>query len=50
MKMEMIFLSDTMTCPVCGREFDAADYQCLANGNPACPDCVAEERAEEDKE
>ena len=46
----MVVLSDTMTCPVCGREFEAADYQCLDNGNPACPNCVAEERMSEEKE
>lgn len=43
-------MSDWMVCPVCGRKFDASEYECLDNGNPACPDCVAKERRENAEE
>lgn len=33
-----------MTCPICGKEFPAEDYQILNNGNPACPECVEKEK------
>ncbi len=30
-------------CPVCGGKFNESDVEFLDNGNPACPQCVAEE-------
>lgn len=36
-------MPEKMQCPICGKEFDAQDYQILDNGNPACPDCVKDE-------
>lgn len=40
-------MPEMMTCPVCGREFPADEYEILENGNPACPECVAKEREED---
>ena len=34
---------ESMTCPVCGKEFDANEYVIGDNGNPICPECAAEE-------
>lgn len=42
-------MSDKMVCPICGRLFDSSIYECLDNGNPACPEYVAKERAEEEE-
>ena len=42
---------EKMTCPICGRKFDYDIVEYLDNGNPACPQCVAEERrADHEKE
>ena len=38
-----------MECPVCGEKFDEECVEFLDNGNPACPDCVAEERREDEQ-
>lgn len=35
---------EMMTCPICGQKFPANEYECLDNGNPACPHCVKEEQ------
>lgn len=43
-------MSDKMVCPICGRLFDSSIYECLDNGNPACPECVAKERKAEERE
>lgn len=37
---------EKMTCPICGRLFDYDIVEYLDNGNPACPQCVDEERKE----
>lgn len=33
-----------MECPICGEKFDEEFVEYLDNGNPACPQCVDEER------
>lgn len=43
-------MTEWMTCPVCGMRFDASLYQCLDNGNPACPSCVAKEQQDEERD
>lgn len=35
---------EQMTYPICGRQFDYDLVEYLDNGNPACPQCVVEER------
>lgn len=34
---------EKMTCPVCGKEFDANEYVIGDNGNPICSDCAEKE-------
>lgn len=43
-------MAEWMICPVCGRKFDASEYRCLSNGNPACPDCARNEEDDDDKD
>lgn len=40
---------EMMTCPVCGRRFPYDIVEYLDNGNPACPNCVMNERKELEK-
>ena len=35
---------EKMECPICGEKFDEEFVDFLDNGNPACPQCVEEER------
>lgn len=39
-----------MDCPICGEKFDEEFVEYLDNGNPACPQCVMEERKQFEKE
>ncbi len=39
-------MAELMECPVCGKMFPADEYETLDNGNPACPECVAQEKEE----
>ena len=39
-----------MECPICGQKFNEEFVDFLENGNPACPNCVSEERIKEDEE
>lgn len=41
---------DMMTCPVCGREFPAIEYQINDAGNPVCPECFQKEQEKGEKE
>lgn len=34
-------------CGYCGKEYDESYGGALENGSPACPECVADEEAEE---
>lgn len=38
-----------MTCPICGKQFPAEEYQILDNGNPACPECWKNEQETEEQ-
>ena len=40
-------MAELMTCPVCGKDFPAIEYQINEAGNPVCPDCFRNEN--EDK-
>ena len=39
-------MAEMMTCPICGKQFPAEEYEILDNGNPACPECVQKEHDE----
>ena len=41
-------MAEWMICPICGKKFPIEEYEILDNGNPACPECVAAEREEQD--
>lgn len=43
-------MADTMTCPVCGKEFPSIEYQINDAGNPVCPECFQKEAGTEEKE
>lgn len=34
---------EKMTCPICGKDFDANEYVIGENGNPICPECAEKE-------
>ena len=36
-------------CGYCGKEYDESYGGALENGSPACPECVADEEAEEER-
>lgn len=36
-------------CGYCGKEYDENYGGALENGSPACPECVADEEAEEER-
>ena len=36
-------------CGYCGKEYDESYGCALENGSPACPECVADEEAEEER-
>lgn len=36
-------------CGYCGEEYDEENERSLDNGSPACPRCVADEDAEEER-
>lgn len=36
-------MPETMTCPSCGKEFPANEYQIGDAGNPICPECFQKE-------
>lgn len=42
-------MSEMMTCPVCGKQFPASEWETLNNGNPACPECVRKEAEKDEK-
>lgn len=39
----------SIRCGYCGRYCDDGDTGVLDNGSPACPECVADEEAEEER-
>lgn len=39
----------TLRCGYCGRYYDDGYTGALDNGSPACPECVADEEAEEER-
>ncbi|MGN0539017.1 MAG: hypothetical protein ACI4KI_04085 [Candidatus Fimenecus sp.] len=39
-------MADYIQCPICGKKIETSEYECLDNGNPACPECVQKELEE----